>query len=122
MSPSEDPPAELDPQPGVHLQANASGSSSTFQAGRNQLFVHRDGVHERRRPIRETLVRECPYPGLSAFGPEQARWFFGRDRLIAELLARLDQRLRTGGLQMVVAPSGAGETSPLRAGLLPQLY
>lgn len=41
-------------------------------------------------------------------GSSQARWFFGRDELTAELVARLDERLRTGGMQVVVAPSGAG--------------
>lgn len=46
---------------------------------------------------------------------------FGRDRLIAELTDRLDQRLRTGGIQMVLAPSGAGKSFLLRAGLLPKL-
>ncbi|MEV0391064.1 AAA family ATPase [Nonomuraea sp. NPDC050643] len=64
---------------------------------------------------------ECPYPGLAAFGPEQARWFFGRDRLLAELTARLDERAQRGGPLMVVAPSGAGKSSLLRAGLMPAL-
>jgi hypothetical protein len=58
---------------------------------------------------------------LASFGREQARWFFGRDQLTAELIARLDERLRTGGVQVVVAPSGAGKSSLLHAGLLPQL-
>ncbi|MFI6706150.1 NACHT and WD repeat domain-containing protein [Nonomuraea sp. NPDC050478] len=58
---------------------------------------------------------------MAAFGPEQARWFFGRDRLLAELTARLDERARSGGPLMVVAPSGAGKSSLLRAGLLPAL-
>jgi hypothetical protein len=66
-------------------------------------------------------VRECPYPGVASFGREQARWFFGRDELTAELVARLDERLRTGGMQVVVAPSGAGKSSLLHAGLLAQL-
>jgi ABC-type hemin transport system ATPase subunit len=37
------------------------------------------------------------------------------------LIARLDERLYTGGLQAVVAPSGAGKSSLLQAGLLSQL-
>jgi hypothetical protein len=52
----------------------------------------------------------------------QARWFFGRDELISRLVARLDERSRGGGMQVVVvAPSGAGKSSLLHAGLLPQL-
>ncbi|MBV9141929.1 MAG: hypothetical protein JO115_13605 [Pseudonocardiales bacterium] len=66
-------------------------------------------------------VGECPYPGLASFGREQARWFFGRDQLTSKLIARLDNRLRSGGMQMVVAPSGAGKSSLLHAGLLPKL-
>lgn len=66
-------------------------------------------------------VGECPYPGLASFGRVQARWFFGRDELISRLVARLDERSRGGGMQVVVAPSGAGKSSLLHAGLLPQL-
>ncbi|MGH3815584.1 MAG: hypothetical protein ACRDUV_24555, partial [Pseudonocardiaceae bacterium] len=58
---------------------------------------------------------------MASFGPEQARWFFGREQLTAELLTRLDARLRTGGVQAMVAPSGAGKSSLLHAGLLPKL-
>ncbi|HWM06537.1 MAG TPA: protein kinase, partial [Actinophytocola sp.] len=60
----------------------------------------------------------CPYPGLAAFETEQARWFFGRETLVATLVARVRERLRAGGIQVVVAPSGAGKSSLLRAGLL----
>jgi hypothetical protein len=68
-----------------------------------------------------TEVQECPYPGLVAFEREQARWFFGRDQLTAELISRLDAQLRAGGMQVVVAPSGAGKSSLLQAGLLAKL-
>jgi len=64
---------------------------------------------------------ECPYPGLLAFGRGEARWFFGREQLTAQLVKRLDQRLSTGGVQVVVAPSGAGKSSLLHAGLLAKL-
>src|SRR2546421_1290568 len=36
-------------------------------------------------------------------------------------MERLDSRLHTGGMQAVVAPSGAGKSSMLQAGLLPKL-
>ncbi|WP_425471890.1 ATP-binding protein [Streptomyces piniterrae] len=78
-------------------------------------------MHRIRRVDSGTVVDECPYPGLAAFGPENARWLFGRDRLIAELTTRLDGRLHDGGPLMVVAPSGAGKSSLLRAGLVPAL-
>ncbi|GGX10457.1 hypothetical protein GCM10010353_27400 [Streptomyces chryseus] len=62
----------------------------------------------------------CPYRGLAAFGPEHARWFFGRERATAELVGRLAERAGTGPLA-VVASSGAGKSSLLRAGLVPAL-
>ncbi|HKS49847.1 MAG TPA: WD40 repeat domain-containing protein [Amycolatopsis sp.] len=130
MRPDEAPDADPDPQgtsgqatagEGIHLEAHASGEASIHQAGRDQHIHYVDDTHHRLRTASGSLVRACPYPGLVAFGPEQAKWFFGRDGLIAELTARLDQRLRTGGMQVVVAPSGAGKSSLLRAGLLPKL-
>jgi WD40 repeat protein len=63
----------------------------------------------------------CPYPGLVAFEPEQADWFFGREQLTAELITRLARRLGEGGPLAVVAPSGTGKSSLLRAGLVPAL-
>jgi WD40 repeat protein/DNA-binding XRE family transcriptional regulator len=64
---------------------------------------------------------ECPYPGLAAFNEDQAQWFYGRDQLTTALIERLGARLRKGGVQVVVAPSGAGKSSLLHAGLLPKL-
>lgn len=62
----------------------------------------------------------CPYPGLAAFGPQDAHWFAGRDHALAALLDRLAERAGRGPLALV-APSGAGKSSLLRAGLLPAL-
>ncbi|MEV4364072.1 hypothetical protein [Nonomuraea sp. NPDC049625] len=36
------------------------------------------------------ILPGCPYPGLAPFTREHARWFFGRDRLTADLIDRLD--------------------------------
>ena len=59
----------------------------------------------------------CPFKGLAAFGPEDANHFFGRERLVAELVARL-----VGApLLAIVGASGTGKSSVLRAGLLPAL-
>ncbi|MFI6504280.1 helix-turn-helix domain-containing protein [Nonomuraea typhae] len=64
---------------------------------------------------------ECPYPGLDAFGPGSAQWYFGRDEATAELTMRLASRIDGGGPLIVVAPSGAGKSSLLGAGLVPAL-
>ncbi len=66
-------------------------------------------------------VDACPYPGLAAFGAEQAQWFFGRERLISELVGRLAARLDQAIPLVVVGASGSGKSSLLRAGLLPAL-
>ncbi|KAA2254061.1 hypothetical protein F0L68_31105 [Solihabitans fulvus] len=125
MSPSENPDAEAEPArvpgDGIHLEATASDAARVYQSGRDQHIHHPRGVRDQRAAARDDPVRECPYPGLAAFGPEQAGWFFGRDKLVAELVTRLDQRQHTGGMQLVIAPSGAGKSSLLRAGLLPKL-
>ncbi|WP_051338269.1 helix-turn-helix domain-containing protein [Streptomyces flavidovirens] len=62
----------------------------------------------------------CPYRGLAAFGPEHAQWLFGRERATAELVGKLAERAGSGPLA-VVASSGAGKSSLLRAGLVPAL-
>ncbi|MEW9515418.1 nSTAND1 domain-containing NTPase, partial [Streptomyces tubercidicus] len=110
------------------LEAQASDRARIYQARRDlyvserDLHVHYvDDVHTARRVESGTGPEECPYPGLAAFEAQQAQWFFGRDGLTADLLVRLDERLWAGGPLVVVAPSGAGKSSLLRAGLLPAL-
>jgi WD40 repeat protein len=57
----------------------------------------------------------CPYLGLTTFQPEDADRFFGRERLVAELLGRVGER----DVLVVIGPSGSGKSSLVRAGLLP---
>jgi DNA-binding SARP family transcriptional activator/class 3 adenylate cyclase/WD40 repeat protein len=59
----------------------------------------------------------CPYKGLARFEAADADNFFGRERLVAELLARVSET----SVVAVVGPSGSGKSSLLRAGLLPAL-
>jgi hypothetical protein len=64
---------------------------------------------------------ECPYPGLAPFAGRYARWFFGRERAVDELLRRVTDRLTGAGPLVVVGGSGAGKSSLLRAGLVPAI-
>jgi WD40 repeat protein len=64
----------------------------------------------------------CPYRGLEAFHQEHASHFFGRGRSTDDLVRRLAAALCTGGLLMLVGPSGVGKSSLCRAGLLPALH
>jgi WD40 repeat protein/transcriptional regulator with XRE-family HTH domain len=62
----------------------------------------------------------CPYRGLAAFTPQDVAWFFGRERAAAALVERVFQRVGHGPL-LLLAPSGAGKSSLLNAGLVPAL-
>ncbi|MCP2272677.1 hypothetical protein LV75_005203 [Actinokineospora diospyrosa] len=60
--------------------------------------------------------KAVPYRGLLAFHEGDAEVFFGRDRAVGEVLARLRERRFVG----VFGASGAGKTSLLRAGVAPR--
>ena len=62
-----------------------------------------------------------PYRGLHAFDESDAERFFGRERLIERLLARLGHRGPQGRFVAVVGPSGSGKSSVVRAGVVPAL-
>ena len=68
-------------------------------------------------PARVATEGICPFKGLASFEPVDADYFFGRERLVAELVARLVG----AGFLGIVGPSGSGKSSVLRAGLLPAL-
>jgi WD40 repeat protein len=59
----------------------------------------------------------CPFKGLAPFETEDAEFFFGRERLVDELRARV----RESPLLAIIGPSGSGKSSLLRAGLVPAL-
>jgi predicted outer membrane repeat protein len=69
-----------------------------------------------------------PYKGLQVFRQEDRHDFFGRDRLIDELVQALEvslhvkqQSTQGSRLLAVVGPSGSGKSSLVMAGLLPRL-
>ena len=59
----------------------------------------------------------CPFKGLEPFETGDAGIFFGRERLVEELVARLAD----APLLAIIGPSGSGKSSLLRAGVLPAL-
>jgi WD40 repeat protein/class 3 adenylate cyclase len=59
----------------------------------------------------------CPYKGLVPFDADDADVFFGREQLVEELVDRLDE----APFLAVVAPSGNGKSSLVRAGVVPEL-
>jgi WD40 repeat protein/DNA-binding SARP family transcriptional activator len=67
------------------------------------------------RPVGERVV--CPFKGLAFFDRADAAYFCGRERVVAELVARLADSSLVG----ILGPSGIGKSSLLRAGVLPAL-
>lgn len=65
----------------------------------------------------EAPAEGAPYVGLSAYGPDDAELFFGRERLVEDIVARLGKQR----FLAVFGPSGAGKSSVLRAGVIPVL-
>ncbi len=64
---------------------------------------------------------ECPYPGLVPFEERDARVFYGRGELVAQLVQRMAEQLAKPGILLVAGESGAGKSSLLRAGLMSRL-
>ena len=64
---------------------------------------------------------ENPYKGLRSFAAADAADFFGRERLVERLIARLGEPGTRGRFVAVVGPSGSGKSSVVRAGLVPAL-
>jgi WD40 repeat protein/DNA-binding SARP family transcriptional activator len=80
--------------------------------------VELQSVRERADVLRETDADDatvpCPFKGLATFEFDDARYFFGRERAVAELVARM-----VGApLLCILGASGSGKSSLLRAGLL----
>jgi WD40 repeat protein/DNA-binding SARP family transcriptional activator len=105
--------------------AGAAGRAATERAelrtAEDELagrVVELQAATERRAapPDADGLV-VCPFKGLASFEEDDAGFFCGRERLIAEMVARL----AGAPLMGIVGPSGSGKSSALRAGLLPAL-
>jgi WD40 repeat protein/DNA-binding SARP family transcriptional activator len=107
----------------VRRLGGAAGRTASRRAGlraaedelAGDVVVALEAARERDQGPANVVV--CPFKGLAAFEPEDAAFFFGRERLVAEMVARLAGAPLLG----LVGPSGSGKSSALRAGLLPAL-
>src|SRR5258706_117173 len=55
----------------------------------------------------------CPYKGLEVFEEEDAELFFGREKLVNDLVGRVNESKTV----FITGPSGSGKSSLVRAGL-----
>jgi WD40 repeat protein/tRNA A-37 threonylcarbamoyl transferase component Bud32 len=95
------------------VEADLAGTVIDLQLVREQAR----GLSGPDTPVRLAAEGTCPFKGLANFEPVDADYFFGRERLVAELVARL-----VGvSFLAIVGPSGSGKSSVLRAGLLAAL-
>ncbi len=117
------------------LAPERAGDNGQITVDRLFDFIASELSHSRQEPIRMgvgrslTLVQyppkktavvvdeTCPYQGLQAFGKEQARFFFGREKVIQLLMEKLGQ----ANFVPIIGASGSGKSSVVRAGLIPQL-
>jgi WD40 repeat protein/energy-coupling factor transporter ATP-binding protein EcfA2 len=69
-------------------------------------------------PVRDRLLADNPFPGLRPFEYRDSDLFFGRDRQIEDIRARLSGN----HFLAVIGVSGSGKSSLIRAGVIPILY
>jgi WD40 repeat protein/DNA-binding SARP family transcriptional activator len=69
----------------------------------------------------EAGIPRNPYRGLQPFREADAPYFFGREEMIRQLIARLAEVTEGARFLAVVGPSGIGKSSLIGAGLLPAL-
>ncbi len=65
----------------------------------------------------ETALLPCPYRGLSHFEPGDAKYFFGRESFVEELV----EATQTRNFIALLGASGSGKSSVVFAGLVPKL-
>src|SRR4051812_5948065 len=78
-----------------------------------------DDVSRLVRRLEEVVdtIPPCPYPGMVPFRRTDAGRFFGREREVADI----DARLASERLLCLVGPSGCGKSSLIEAGVLAHL-
>ncbi len=98
-----------------HVLADLLGTCGVDDAAEVESWYE---ALRRVRRVPQTREESTPYKGLASFQIEDAEWFFGRDRLVAQVRSVLAGRPAGGVVVVVVGPSGSGKSSVLRAGVL----
>ncbi|BBD70543.1 diguanylate cyclase [Nostoc commune NIES-4072] len=97
----------------ISRQLKHSGQEPIFMGGGRSIPLV---WYPPKNPV--VVVREeCPYRGLEAFDKQHAQFFFGRKKVVENIL----QKLAQAQFVPIIGASGSGKSSVVRAGLIPQL-
>jgi DNA-binding SARP family transcriptional activator/WD40 repeat protein len=88
-----------------------------MRASGRRLIEHVLDLQHLQQAVGPASPSPCPFKGLEPFDQSDADVFFGREELVAGIVARLPGTSLLG----VVGPSGSGKSSAVKAGLLPAL-
>jgi WD40 repeat protein/serine/threonine protein kinase len=114
-----DVPASVDEVIGV---ATAKAPSDRYPDAQMMASAFRGALlPTASRPAMPSTEVRNPYKGLRPFQEFDAADFFGREEVVAELVARLSEQGDESRFLAVVGPSGGGKSSLVRAGLVPAL-
>lgn len=72
---------------------------------------------DRQQISQRRFIARSPYKGLKRFNAKDKDLFFGRERLINQLIQAVNQ----SNLVLVLGASGSGKSSVVRAGVIPQI-
>lgn len=98
---------------GGNVQGNITIGNTGFSSEEVSSLLKEISSTFQPRPFDGT----CPYKGLDVFEEEDAELFFGREKLIEELVSRV----KASRTVFITGPSGSGKSSLVRAGLIPAL-
>uniref|UniRef100_UPI000B1441EA nSTAND1 domain-containing NTPase n=1 Tax=Geitlerinema sp. PCC 9228 TaxID=111611 RepID=UPI000B1441EA len=113
-----DPSASQD-QSNKLQDVSVSGSSNTitFAPVQNTTIESQILQISAREITQRELIKHSPYQGLRRFNTKDRDRFFGRDKLIQQLLEAINSNQFT----LVTGASGSGKSSVVRAGAIPEL-
>lgn len=111
----------------TNVQANNSNTVGSISVGGDiSGNIHVGNVGYSSEEVSKLLVQisstfqaksfdgKCPYKGLDYFEEEDAELFFGREKLVEELV----RRVKESRTVFITGPSGSGKSSLVRAGLI----
>jgi len=101
---------------GIHIDGDASGNITIghgYTAEQVSVLLKQITTTFQPKPF----DGRCPYKGLDVFEEEDAELFFGRERLVDDLVSRVKESRAV----FIIGPSGSGKSSLVRAGLIQAL-